>query len=160
MNKVSLKYNIRLNVKTLKHIFTYFDMNEKNSIVELVTSNKNVFENIGEYKDNVIKIDDKSIYLKNIKFEKLYFFFTKNLVFNVYYYKTKNIDDVNKTLKDNKCEVSIHTRMDKIYEICFDKNKYDEIKTKNEFKKYRSINIEFIILFILLIIGIIIRFGR
>ena len=88
MNKVSLKYNIRLNVKTLKHIFTYFDMNEKNSIVELVTSNKNVFENIGEYKDNVIKIDDKSIYLKNIKFEKLYFFFTKNLVFNVYYYKT------------------------------------------------------------------------
>ena len=156
MNKYSLKYNINLDIKTLKYIFTYFDMNEKNTIIKLVSSNKNVFNNLSEFKDNIIKIDNKSIYLKNIKFEKLYYFFSKYIVFNVYYYKVKNIDDI----IDNKYEVSVYTRMDKIHEICFDNKKYDVSKVKNEFKKYRRINIEYIILFILLIIGIIIRLLR
>ena len=87
----------------------------------------------------------------------MYYFFTKNIVFNVYYYKTKNVDHVGSNLKENKCEVSIYTRMDRIHEICFDSKVYDEAKIKDEFKKYRNINIEYIILFILLIIGIIIR---
>ncbi len=164
MNNESIKYNIRLNVKTLKTIFSLFDMNEKNSIIELVTSNDNTVKNIDEYKSNVIKIvkneKNTSIYLKNIKFEKIYYFLSKNLVFNVYYYKAKNIDNLSHTLKNNTCDVSIHTRMDKIYEIVFDKNKYDCDRIRKELKKFRTINIELIVLIILIIIGIILRFVR
>ena len=105
MNKI--KYNIRLNVKTLKNIFEYFKMNEKNSTIKLVTTNKRILD---EAKDYVYDVKECNIYLKNIKFEKIYYFLSKNLIFNIYYYKGN----------EEKHDVCIHTRMDKINCIYFD----------------------------------------
>ena len=144
MNKI--KYNIRLNVKTLKSIFEYFKMNEKNTIIKLVTNNKDFISDAKEY---IFDIKDNNVYLKNIKFEKLYYFLSKNLVFNVYYYKGS----------EESYEVCVHTRMDKINSVEFN-DKFDLKETKMFLKKYRVINIEFIILFLLLLIGIIIRLVR
>lgn len=144
MNKI--KYNIRLNVKTLKSIFEYFNMNEKNTIIKLVTNNKNIIEEAKEY---IYDIKDNNVYLKNIKFEKLYYYLSKNLVFNVYYYKGN----------EEEYEALVYTRMDKVQLIEFN-DKYDLDKTKEFLKKYRVINIEYIILFLLLLVGIIIRLVR
>ena len=144
MNKI--KYNIRLNVKTLKSIFEYFNMNEKNTIIKLVTKNKKIIEEAKEY---VFDVNGDNIYLKNIKFEKLYYFMSKNLIFNIYYYKGKEED----------YDVCVHTRMDKIHYVEFN-DKFDINKTKEFLKKYRVINIEYIILALLLIIGIIIKIFR
>lgn len=139
----SIKYNIRLNVKTLKSIFEYFKMNEKNTIIRLVTNNKKIIEEAKEY---IFDIKDDNVYLKNLKFEKLYYYLSKNLVFNVYYYKGNQ----------KEYEVCIHTRMDKIQRVEFN-SKYDLNTTKEFLKKYRVINIEYIILILLIIVGIIIR---
>ena len=144
MNRI--KYNIRLNVKTLKKIFEYFDMNEKNTIIRLFSNNKNLQEDVKEY---IFDIKDNSIFLKNLKFEKLYYYLSKNLVFNICYYKGK-IDDY---------EVCVQTKMDRINRIEFN-DKYDLNETKKFLKEYRVINIEYIVLAILLIIGIIIRILR
>ena len=145
MNRV--KYNIRLNVKTLKSIFEYFNMNEKNTIIKLVTKNESIKNDIKEY---IFDIKDNNIYLKNIKFEKLYYYLSKNLVFNIYYYKNSNIKNI------ENYEVCVHTRMDKVYEIFFN-DKYDLKETKEFLKKYRIIDIEYIVLFLLVLIGILIR---
>ena len=144
MNKI--KYNIRLNVKTLKSIFEYFDMNEKNTIIRLFTSNNELKEELKEY---ICDLKDNSIFLKNIKFEKLYYYLSKNIVFNICYYKGK-IDNY---------EVCVQTKMDRVNNIEFN-DKYDLNKTKKFLKQYRVINIEYIVLFILLIIGIIFRIVR
>ena len=141
MNKI--KYNIRLNVKTLKSIFEYFKMNEKNSTVKLVTSNKRILEEAKEY---IYDVKGNNIYLKNIKFEKLYYFLSRNTIFNIYYYKGK----------EDNYEVCVHTRMDRIQFAIFN-DKFDLDKTKEFLKQYRVINIEYIILALLLIIGIIVR---
>ena len=141
MNKIH--YGINLNVKTLKSIFSYFNMNEKNSTIKLITNNKDIIE---EAKDYIYDIKGNEVYLKNIKFEKLYYFLSKNLVFNIYYYKGN----------EEEYDVLIHTKMDKIYDIYFS-NKYDLKKTREFLKQYRRINIEYIILFLLVLIGIIIR---
>ena len=144
MNRV--KYNIRLNVKTLKSIFEYFNMNEKNTIIKLVTKNESIKNDIKEY---IFDIKDNNIYLKNIKFEKLYYYLSKNLVFNIYYYKGNEKD----------YEVLVHTRMDSVNVVEYN-DKYDHKKTKEFLKQYRTINIEYIIVFILLVIGVIIRLVR
>ena len=144
MNKI--KYNIRLNVKTLKSIFEYFNMNEKNTIIKLVTKNKKIIEEAKEY---IYDVNGDNIYLKNIKFKKLYNFISKNLIFNIYYYKGKEKD----------YDVCVHTRMDKIQYVEFN-DKFDINKTKEFLKKYKVINIEYIILALLLIIGIIIKIFR
>lgn len=166
MNRV-LKYNIRLSIKVLKELFNYFDMNESNTIIELVTRNEKVIKEIDEYKDNIICIKDnknyKSIFLKNMNFSKLFYFLSKNTVYNIYYYKVGKKYDINKIshkLKDNNIEASIYTRIDTIYEICFNDEKFDLNKTKETFKVYKSINIEYIVLFIMLIIGLIILIKR
>ena len=145
MNKI--KYNIRLNVKTLKSIFEYFKMNEKNTIIKLVTNNKELTK---ELKDFIILEEDNNLYLSNIKFEKLYYYLSKNVVFNIYYYKNSNIKNI------ENYEVCVHTRMDKVYEIFFN-DKYDLKETKEFLKKYRIIDIEYIVLFLLVLIGILIR---
>jgi len=139
----NFKYNIKLNIKTLKSIFEYFKMNEKNTIVKLVTKNKNIIEDAKEY---IYNVKEDNIYLKNIKFEKLYYYLSKNLVFNIYYYKGT----------EENYDVCIHTRMDKIYKISIS-NKYDLNKTKEFLKQYKTIDIEYIVLFVLIIIGIIIK---
>ena len=150
MNKI--KYNIKLNVKTLKDIFNYFNMSSTNSIVKLVSNNKNLIEDVKEY---TVRIKDNNIYLKNIKFEKLYYFLSRNIVLNVYYYKAKSI----KEIENNNYEVCIHTRMDRVYNILFN-DKYNILETRNFLKKYRSIHIEYIVLFLLLIVGLLIRLLR
>ena len=144
MNKI--KYNIRLNVKTLKSIFEYFNMNEKNTIIKLVTKNKKIIEEAKEY---IYDVNGDNIYLKNIKLKKLYYFMSKNLIFNIYYYKGKEKD----------YDVCVHTRMDEIQYVEFN-DKFDINKTKEFLKKYKVINIEYIILALLLIINIIIKIFR
>ncbi len=156
MNR-SIKYNIDLNVKVLKDIFSYFNMNEKNTIIKLVTKNKKVLESINEYKDNIIEINDEAIYLKNMNFAKLFFFLSKNTVYNIFYFKVKS-KDINKINTDN-VEVYIHTRLDKIYEVYFNE-KYNYDKAKEFLKKYHKIRIDIIIIILLIIIGLLIRFGR
>ena len=84
-----------------------------------------------------------------MKFEKLYYYLSKNIVFNICYYKGK-IDNY---------EVCVQTKMDRVNNIEFN-DKYDLNKTKKFLKQYRVINIEYIVLFILLIIGIIFRIVR
>ena len=156
MNR-SIKYNIDLNVKVLKDIFSYFNMNEKNTIIKLVTKNKKVLESINEYKDNIIEINDEAIYLKNMNFAKLFFFLSKNTVYNIFYFKVKS-KDINKINTDN-VEVYIHTRLDKIYEVYFNE-KYNYDKVKEFLKKYHKIRVDIIIIILLIIIGLLIRFGR
>ena len=68
----SIHYNIRLNIKTLKDIFEYFKMDEKNTIIELNTKREKVRDNLEEYKDKILLINDKSIYLSGLPFGKLY----------------------------------------------------------------------------------------
>ena len=48
----NIRYNIRLNINTLKTLFEYFKMDENNTIIELNTKREKVRENIQEYKDN------------------------------------------------------------------------------------------------------------
>ena len=139
-----VNYNIKLNVNNLKNIFRYFDMNEKNTIIKLDTKNESIRKEIKEY---ILKDEKDYLILHDIKFEKLYYYLSRNIVFNIYYYKN---------MKDDNYEVCIHTRMDKIHDISFN-DKYDLDKTKEFFKKYRSINIEYIILFLIILIGILIR---
>ena len=138
-----IKYNIRLNVKTLKSVFDYFKMNDKNSTIKLVTSNKRILEEASDY---IYDVKGNSIYLKNIKFEKLYYLLSKNVIFNIYYYKGK----------EDNYEVCVHTRMDRIQYIEFN-DKYDYEMAKTFLKQYKIINIEYIVLALLLIIGLIIR---
>ena len=145
----SIHYNIKLNIKTLKTIFEYFNLNENNTIIELNTKREKVRENIQEYKNNILLINDKSIYLNKLKFGKLYYFLSKNFIANINFYKTKSID------KLDKSEVKIELRNDKIGKIYFS-DKYNINKTKKLLKQYRSIDIEYIVLFILLIGGIIV----
>jgi hypothetical protein len=128
-------------------------MNEKNTIICLDTKSKRVRENIKEYKDNIVICDDKKIYLKNMVFGKLYYFLSKNFVSHVLFYKTNSIDKIDKS------EVKIELRRDKIYNVSFN-SKYDYIKTKELLKKYKVIDIEYIVLFLLLIGGIIVYFLR
>ena len=158
MNRV-VKYNIKLSIQTLKSFFSYFDMNEKNTIIKLATRNDKVMDTLSDYKDNIICDKDengiKCIYLKNLSFSKLYYYLSKVTIFNIYYYKVEkkySVDTINEDY-----EVMVHVSLDKIKEISFNDNKYDYEITKKELKKYRSINIELIII---LIIGLIIRFGR
>ena len=161
MKKI-VHYNIRLNIKTLKEIFNYFSMNKDNTIIELVTNNKSTREALYEYKNNILEMTKTSVYLKNFKFEQLYYFLSKHIVFNIIYYKTKE-KDVNKLshkFKENESDVCVNLKMDAINQICFDTDKFDEEKTKAFLKKYRTINIEYIILFILLVIGLIVRAVR
>ena len=145
----TIKYNIRLNIKTLKTIFEYFNMDEKNTIIELNTKREKVRENIQEYKSNILSINDESIYLKNLAFGKLYYFLSKNFISHVIFYKEKNIKNINDS------EVKISIRNDKIYSISFN-DKYDYEKTKELLKRYRTIDIEYIVLFLLLIGGLIV----
>jgi hypothetical protein len=160
--KKTIRYNIRLNVKTLKSIFEYFGMNKDNTIIELITTNEKTREALKEYKSNILKETKTSVYLKNMKFEQLYYFLNKYLVFNINYFKTKETDVKKLThkFKNNPSEVCVGLKMDAVHQICFDTNKYDYDKTKEFLKKYRTINIEYIILFILLIVGILIRLLR
>ena len=50
--------------------------------------------------------------------------------------------------------------MDAVKEVCFDTDKYDYDKTKEFLKKYRTINIEYIILFLLLVVALIVKLLR
>ena len=147
----SIRYNIRLNIKTLKTIFEYFEMNENNTIIELNTPREKVREAIGEYKDNVVLINDKSIYLKNFTFGKLYYFLSKHFIAHVIYYKANSVDKI-----DNS-EVIIDIKSDKISKISFT-DKYDKNKTKELLKPYKTIDIEYVVLFLLLIGGLIVYF--
>ena len=147
----SIKYNIRLNINTLKTLFEYFKMDEKNTIIELNTKRQKVRENINDYKDNVLLVNDESIYLNKLPFGKLYYFLSKNFISHVIFYKEKNI----KNIKNS--EVIIDIRSDKIYSVSFS-DKYDYKETKELLKKYRTIDIEYIVLFLLLIGGIIVYF--
>ena len=160
--KKTVRYNIRLKVKTLKSIFEYFGMNKDNTIIELMTTNDKTREALKEYKNNILKETKTSVYLKNMKFEQLYYFLSKYLVFNINYYKTKETDVKKLThkLKDNPSEVSVSLKMDAVKEVCFDTDKYDYDKTKEFLKKYRTINIEYIILFLLLVVALIVKLLR
>ena len=161
MKKI-IRYNIRLNVKTLKSIFGYFNMDKSNTIIELMTTNDKTREALKEYKNNILEETKTSVYLKNMKFEHLYYFLSKYLVFNINYYKTKETDVKKLThkLKDNPSEVSVSLKMDAVKEVCFDTDKYDCDKTKEFLKKYRTINIEYIILFLLLVVALIVKLLR
>ena len=53
MKKI-VRYNIRLNVKTLKSIFEFFSMNKDNTIIELMTTNDKTREALKEYKNNIL----------------------------------------------------------------------------------------------------------
>ena len=145
----SIRYNISLNIKTLKDIFEYFKMDDKNTIIELNTKREKVRENIEEFKDKVLLINDKSIYLKGLQFGKLYYFLSKNFVPHVIFYKAKNIDSL-----DNS-EVRVELSGTKIKKISFN-DKYNINKTKDFLKKYKSINIEYIVLLLLILGGIIV----
>ncbi len=147
----NIKYNIRLNINTLKTLFDYFKMDENNTIIELNTKREKARENIQEYKDNILLINDESIYLKKLPFGKLYYFLSKNFISHVIFYKEKNIKNIDKS------EVVIDIRNDKIHNVSFN-DKYDYNKTKELLKKYRSIDIEYIVLFLLLLGGIIVFF--
>ncbi len=147
----NIKYNIRLNINTLKTLFDYFKMDENNTIIELNTKREKARENIQEYKDNILLINDESIYLKKLPFGKLYYFLSKNFISHVIFYKEKNIKNIDKS------EVVIDIRNDKIHNVSFN-DKYDYSKTKKLLKKYRSIDIEYIVLFLLLLGGIIVFF--
>ena len=149
----SIKYNIRLNINTLKTLFNYFKMDENNTIIELNTKREKARENIQEYKDNILLINDESIFLKKLAFGKLYYFLSKNFISHVVSYKEKNIKNINNS------EVIIDIRNDKIHSVSFS-DKYDYKETKELLKKYRTIDIEYIILFLLLIGGIIVFFLR
>ena len=151
MNRVH--YNIRLNIKTLKTIFEYFKMNEKNTIICLNTKSDKIRKNIEEYKNNIELVNDKSIYLKNMVFGKLFYFLSKNFVSHVVFYKEKNINEL-----DNS-EVKIEVFNDKIKNVYFN-SKYDFKDAQEFLKKYRTIDIEYIVLFLLLIGGIIVWFLR
>ena len=162
MKKI-IRYNIRLNVKTLKNIFGYFNMDKSNTIIELMTTNEKTREALNkDYKKNILKETKKSVYLKNMQFEQLYYFLSKYLVFNINYYKTKEIDVKKLTykLKENPSDVVVCLKMDAVNQICFDTDKFDYGKTKEFLKKYKTINIEYIILFMLLIVGLIIKLLR
>jgi len=152
-----IKYNINLNVKVLKDIFSYFDMNENNTIIRLVSKNQKVIENLNEYKENIIDITNDSVYLKNMNFAKLFYILSKSVVLNIYYYKLKNKNF--KKINNDNVEVFIHTRMDKIHEIYFNE-KYDFENTKLFLKKYRKFRIDYIIIALLILFGLLIRFGR
>ena len=151
MNSVS--YNIRLNINTLKTIFKYFDINEDNTIICLNTKSEKVRENINEYKDKIISITDESIYLKKLTFGKLYYFLSKNFVPHLYFYKTKSLDKIEDS------GVIIEIKSAKIHKVSFN-DKYNLKEVKELLKKYRSIDIEYIILFLLLIGGIVIHLFR
>ena len=163
MNNCSLKYNIGINIRLLKQFLAYFDMNEKNTLIELVTYKK-VNKELENFNDKVVFKDKDRIIFKNMKFEQLTYIMSKNPVFNIYFYKvSKNykVEQLNHKLINNNIDSSIHVKLDKIYEICFNKEKYDETKTKEYFKKYRKfISPEYIVLLILLVIGIIITIIR
>ena len=160
MNNCNLKYNIRLNIKTLKDILAYFDMSDKNTLIELVTYKK-INKELDKYKEHIAYQEKDRIIFKNLKFEQLTYIMSKDPIFNIYFYKVgKKYDVKNLTHKliHNENDASIHIRMDQIYEVCFNKDKFNEEKTKTYLKKYRKfINPEYIILFILLLIGIIIN---
>ena len=145
----SINYNIRLNIKTLKDIFEYFKMDEKNTIIELNTKREKVRDNLEEYKDKILLINDKSIYLSGLPFGKLFYFLSKNFIPHVIFYKTKSIEKI----KDS--EVKIELDSTKIGKISFNE-KYDINKTKDFLKKYKSINIEYIVLLLMLLGGIIV----
>lgn len=147
----NIRYNIRLNINTLKTLFEYFKMDENNTIIELNTKREKVRENIQEYKDNILLVNDESIFLKKLPFGKLYYFLSKNFIAHVVFYKEKNIKNIDKS------EVKIDIRNDKIHGVSFN-DKYDYKETKALLKKYRTIDIEYIVLFLLLVGGIIVYF--
>ena len=142
-------------------------MDEKNTLFEIVTSNDKLVEELKSV--SVVKIKEnkrsKSLYIKNVKFEKLVYFFSKHVAFNIYCYKRyTNIDKLSHKFSENiessNSDVCIHIKMDTIDKISFNNEKYDSKKAKLFLKPYRSINIEYIVLFILLVIGILIRLLR
>lgn len=147
MNKIS--YNIKLNINTLKTLFEYFNMDENNTIIELNTKRELARKNLQEHKKNIILTNTESVFLNKLAFGKLYYFLSKNFISHVIFYKEKNI----KNIKNS--EVIIDIRNDKIHNITFN-DKYDYNKTKELLKKYRTIDIEYIVLFLLLIGGIIV----
>ena len=170
MSKVTnIRYNIRLNIRTIQNIFKYFHMDEKNTLFELVTQNDKLIDELNSIKSNIVKVKEnkksKSIYIKNIKFEKLVYFFSKHVAFNIYCYKKyTNIDmlshKLSNNIESNNSEVCIHIKMDTISDIVFNNEKYDVMKARQFLRPYRTINVEYIVLFILLIIGILIRVLR
>ncbi len=149
----SIKYNIKLNIKVLKSIFDYFNMNENNTIIELHTNREKARENINEYKDKVILVTNESIYLKKLPFGKLYYFLSKNFIPHVIFYKANNINKI------NDCEVKIEINSFKIGKISFS-DKYNINKTKEFLKKYRTINIELIILILIVLGGLLVYFFK
>ena len=81
----------------------------------------------------------------------MYYFLSKNFIAHVVFYKEKNIKNIDKS------EVKIDIRNDKIHSVSFN-DKYDYKETKALLKKYRTIDIEYIVLFLLLVGGIIVYF--
>ena len=144
-------------------------MDEKNTLFELVTRNDKLIDELSSIKNNIVKIKEvkktKHIYIKNMKFEKLVYFFSKHVAFNIYCYKKyTNIDKLSHKFSDNiesnNSEVCIHIKMDTVSNIAFNNEKYDSAKAKEFLRPYRTINIEYIVLFLLLVIGILIRVLR